>query len=328
MITKQTVKDARLISPDVPGIAVAGAALRDGKLVAFPSETVYGLGADATNDLAVAKIYSAKGRPTFNPLIVHVSSVEAAQRFATFDKRALTFCEEFCPGAVSVVLPRRADCSLSLLVSAGLDSVAIRIPSHHVAQAILQSSDVPIAAPSANPSGAVSPTRADHVLAGWPDPTNEGPQLVIDGGACAIGLESTVIDLTTTTPTLLRPGGLSLEEIEDKIGQISVAIHDDEAPKSPGMLSRHYAPETPVLLNASRDSAGGIYIGFGPGDAQARFNLSITGDLLEAAANLFSLLRKVDKLGKKSISVAPIPTSGLGLAINDRLSRAALRDIE
>jgi len=326
VIKRQPKDDYRLISADAPGITAASKALRDGDLVAFPSETVYGLGAEATNDLAVAKIYTAKGRPTFNPLIVHVPSVEAAQRYVVFDDRARRFCEEFCPGAVSVVLPRRPDCTLSLLVSAGLESVAIRIPNHPVAQAVLIESNVPIAAPSANPSGAVSPTRADHVLAGWPDPDKEGPKFVIDGGNCSIGLESTVIDLSTAAPTLLRPGGISIEDIEQKIGPIAIAIHDDDAPKSPGMLSRHYAPETPIRLNTSDDNQDAVYIGFGPGDANAEFNLSVSGDLQEAAANLFSMLRQVDLLGKEMIAVAPIPTSGLGLAINDRLSRAALRD--
>ncbi len=318
--------DRRVLSSAPGSLEIAGSALRQGQLVAFPSETVYGLGADATNDLAVAQIYAAKGRPSFNPLIVHVPSVEIAKEYVVFDDRALAFCTAFCPGAISVVLPRRANSDLSLLVSAGLDSVAIRIPVHPIAQDLLKAAEVPVAAPSANPSGAVSPTCAEHVIDGWPVPDDTGPQYIIDGGACSVGLESTVIDLSTPTPTLLRPGGISREDIEKEIGPVSLATHDDTAPKSPGMLSRHYAPNTPVILNAT-DNTDGVYIGFGPADEHAKYNLSTTGDLKEAAANLFSLLRTVDNLGQTSIAIAPIPTDGLGLAINDRLSRAALRDI-
>jgi len=320
-----TQSDDRLVGPDAAGIAAAGSALRNGKLVAFPSETVYGLGADATNDNAVAAIYAAKGRPTFNPLIVHVASVGAARQFVEFDERAERLCAQFCPGALSLVLPRRADCSLSLLVSAGLDSVAIRIPSHPVAQALLRQCQLPIAAPSANRSGAVSPTRASHVLAGWPDPQADGPALIIDGGACAIGVESTVIDLTTPTTTLLRPGGIALEEIEALVGPVVIATSDDNAPKSPGMLARHYSPDTPVYLNATGGKDGGLFLAFGANDGGSSYNLSPQRNLREAAANLFSLLRRLDALGANSISVAPIPNHGLGRAINDRLSRAATR---
>ncbi len=317
------IGDGRLLSSSPQDIKKASISLRKGDLVAFPSETVYGLGADATNDLAVAKIYSAKGRPTFNPLIVHVASVEMAQRYVIFDERADALCHQFCPGALSVVLPRKPESPLSLLVSAGLQSVAIRVPSHPVAQRLLRACQLPIAAPSANPSGAVSPTKPAHVVSGWPDHGRVGPDFIIDGGACPIGVESTVIDLTTTTPVLLRPGGLSLEELEKHLGPITRASPNNTAPKSPGMLSRHYAPETPVFLNATRSRPGGLYLGFGSIDEQPAFNLSPAGDLSEAAANLFALLRHMDSLNAKSISVAPIPARGLGMAINDRLARAA-----
>ena len=323
MTTPSAHQDDRLIAPDVQGIEAAARALKDGKLVAFPSETVYGLGADATNDHAVTAIYAAKDRPTFNPLIVHVASVEAAKRYVEFDDRAQRLCDAFCPGALSLVLPRRPGSRLSLLVSAGLDSVAIRIPSHPIAQALLTACQLPIAAPSANPSGAVSPTQASHVLNGWPDLTKEGPLLIIDGGPCAIGLESTVLDLTTPTPALLRPGGISLEEIEALIGRVTIATSDDNTPKSPGMLSRHYAPDTPVRLNAIETQADELFLGFGPDHADKKFNLSLKGDLAEAAANLFSTLRLLDSLNANSIAIAPIPNHGLGRAINDRLSRAA-----
>ena len=222
-----------------------------------------------------------------------------------------------------MVLPRRADSPLSLLVSAGLDSVAIRIPNHPIAQALLKACQLPIAAPSANPSGGVSPTKASHVLSGWPDPTKKGPSFVIDGGSCPIGLESTVLDLTTPTPTLLRPGGISLEQIESLIGPVSIATSDDNTPKSPGMLSRHYAPDTPVRLNVTDSKTGEVFLGFGPDHADEKYNLSPKGDLAEAAANLFSTLRLLDGLNATSIAVAPIPDHGLGRAINDRLFRAA-----
>lgn len=315
--------DNRLLRPDKQGVQTAAQALKGGKLVAFPSETVYGLGADATNDNAVAAIYAAKGRPTFNPLIVHVPSVEAARQYVLFDKRAERLCDAFCPGALSLVLPRREDSPLSLLVSAGLDSVAMRIPSHPIAQQLLSACGRPVAAPSANPSGAVSPTAPLHVLNGWPDPEQEGPLYIIDGGACAIGLESTVLDLTTPTATLLRPGGVSLEEIEPIIGPVAIAMNDDTAPKSPGMLSRHYAPKTPVRLNAKSAVPGELFLGFGPDDLNTAYNLSPKGNLNEAAANLFSFLRRLDDLAATSIAIAPIPNTGLGLAINDRLKRAA-----
>lgn len=317
--------EPRLLKADARGLELAAQALRGGKLVAFPSETVYGLGGDATNDKTVARIYAAKGRPSFNPLIVHLPSVEAAEKFALFDERAYTLCEHFCPGALTLVLPRHPDNRLSLLVSAGLDSVAVRIPSHPIAQSLLKACDIPIAGPSANRSGAVSPTSAGHVLDGWPDPEMEGPAFVVDGGDCEVGVESTVIDLTTPRATLLRPGGVSLEDIDGLIGSVDIATHNDTSPKSPGMLSRHYSPNTPVFLNAKHARENGVFLGYGPNCNDPTCNLSESGNLSEAAANLFAMLRHLDTLNAASISVAPIPNNGLGLAINDRLQRAASR---
>jgi L-threonylcarbamoyladenylate synthase len=324
VISQPYSTDSRLIKPNNSGIEAAALALYKGQLVAFPTETVYGLGANAKNDTAVASIYSAKGRPTFNPLIVHVPSIEAALQYVEIDDRARKILNTFCPGALSFILPRRNDSPLSLLVSAGLDSVAIRIPAHPTAQALLNICQLPIAAPSANISGAVSPTTASHVLNGWPDLDNIGPSLVIDGSNCSIGLESTVLDLTTPFITLLRPGGVSLEDIETAIGPVVISINDDTSPKSPGMLSRHYAPNTPIRLNAETVNKNEIFLGFGSGGPQTQYNLSPTGDLAEAAANLFSALRQIDNLKAVSIAVAPIPLTGLGLAINDRLTRATL----
>ncbi len=322
-MTSQTLNpDNRLTRPNTSGIEAAALALSAGQLVAFPTETVYGLGANAENDTAVASIYSAKRRPTFNPLIVHLPSVEAALRYVVIDDRAQKLFNIFCPGAMSFILPRRKDSSLSLLVSAGLNTVAIRIPDHPIAQALLNSCQLPIAAPSANISGTVSPTSALHVLNGWPNPDSTGPSLVIDGPNCTIGLESTVLDLTTPTVTLLRPGGVSLEYIEAAIGPVVISTKEDTAPKSPGMLSRHYAPNTPIRLNAKTVNKSEVFLGFGTSGPQTKYNLSPTGNLIEAAANLFSALRHLDNLNAFSIAVAPIPYTGLGLAINDRLARA------
>ena len=315
--------DKRVIKPNTTGIDAAAKALSAGDLVAFPTETVYGLGADATNNTAVASIYSAKGRPSFNPLIVHVASIEAAAEHVKIDARAQNICNLFCPGALTLVLPKRNNSPLSFLVSAGLDSVAIRVPAHPIAKALLMACTLPIAAPSANTSGAVSPTTAPHVQNSWPDPTLVGPTLIIDGGGCVIGLESTVLDLTTQTATLLRPGGVSREDIEAAIGPIKIATNDDTAPKSPGMLSRHYAPNTPVRLNATTAYENEIFLGFGQDGPESPYSLSPSADLSEAAANLFATLRHLDELKARTIAVAPIPHTGIGLAINDRLTRAA-----
>lgn len=301
-------------------IAKAAQVLRDGGLVALPTETVYGLGGDATNDHAVAAIFAAKNRPTFNPLISHVHDLAAAEKLAVLDDRARALAARFWPGPLTMVLPRRADGeAISLLASAGLDSVAIRMPAHPVALALLKAFGRPVAAPSANPSGGVSPTTAGHVADGLTGKVD----VILDGGPCRVGVESTVLDLTTATPTLLRPGGITLEQLRAELGAVAVADgHDETSPKSPGMLLSHYAPSLPVRLNAPQAEEGELLLGFGPAPGAAA-NLSERGDLAEAAANLFALLRSLDRPGYRGIAVMPIPDQGLGLAINDRLRRAA-----
>lgn len=311
---------------DDAAIAAAAEALREGDLVAFPTETVYGLGADATNERAVARIFEAKGRPHFNPLIVHVPGLAEAERIAVLDDRAHRLARRFWPGALTLVLPRRDDAGLSKLVSAGLDTVAVRVPAHPLAEKLLTAVGRPIAAPSANRSGAVSPTRAVHVAGSLPSPEAGGPAIILDSGPCAIGLESTVVDLSGADAALLRPGGIAVEEIEAEIGALAGGGDDDTAPKSPGMMSRHYAPATPLRLDAAAAGPGEALVGFGPtAPADAAANLSPTGDLLEAAANLFEILHRLDAEAHASIAVMPVPYEGLGLAINDRLERAARR---
>ncbi len=292
--------------------------LRDGKLVAFPTETVYGLGADATNDRAVAAIFEAKNRPSFNPLIVHLPDVAAAEAFVTFSDEARTLADAFWPGPMSLVLPLRGDVGLSDLVTAGLDTVAIRVPAHPLAQALLREVGLPIAAPSANPSGKISPTTAAHVL----DGLSGRIAAVVDGGQCGVGLESSIFGGDPIT--LLRPGGISREAAEGALGRALAQGGGLAKPNAPGQLASHYAPDAGIRLNveAKQDVA---HLGFGTGTAD--LNLSPTGNLTEAAANLFSMLRKMDALtqaaGADHFTVAPIPQHGLGLAINDRLTRAA-----
>ena len=308
------------------GIARAAEALRAGKLVAFPTETVYGLGADATNDRAVAAVFAAKGRPSFNPLIVHTATAEHAEGLARFNEAAGTLAATLWPGPLTLVLPRTADCPVSLLASAGLESLAIRVPAHPKAKALLSAADRPIVAPSANPSGRISPTTAQHVVEGL----NGAVDLVVAGGRCEIGIESTVLDLTGDTPALLRPGAVTREVLEDLIGPVALPADEPaggEARKSPGQLTRHYAPTVPVRLGADGPHDGEAYLAFGPTlGHRAALNLSATGDLNEAAANLFAMLRALDGDGHAGIAVAPIPEEGLGVAINDRLRRAAAAD--
>lgn len=300
-------------------ISAAAQYLREGRLVAFPTETVYGLGANALDDTAVAGIYAAKNRPNFNPLIVHVKNIEHAKRYVVFNALAEKLAAAFWPGALTLVLPRKADCPLSLLVSAGLDSVAIRVPAHPLAQKLLEACDLPLAAPSANRSGRVSPTTAAHVEEELADKV----AMILDGGACKVGVESTVLDTTADTPTLLRPGSVTLEQLEAVVGR--VALSGGGNIKSPGMLESHYAPNAQIRLNADgTQEIGEALLGFGSrAPLHAVLNLSKTGDLTEAAANLFSMLRELDKDGAKIIAVMPIPEEGLGVAINDRLKRAA-----
>lgn len=306
-------------------IARAGSLLREGRLVAFPTETVYGLGADATNDRAVASIFETKGRPSFNPLIVHVPGMEEAARHAHFTPEAEALARAFWPGGITLVLPRRKETPISLLVSAGLDTVALRAPAHAVAQALLRAADRPVAAPSANASGEVSPTQAAHVMASLGG--RGALALVLDGGACPLGLESTVVGFPAGgTPTLLRPGAIAREEIEAVLGAKLAeadAASGEEGRSSPGQLASHYAPKAPMRLGARRVEEGEILLGFGP-SAEAALNLSPSGDLREAAANLFAMLRALDELARgRTIAVMPVPEKGLGEAINDRLRRAA-----
>jgi L-threonylcarbamoyladenylate synthase len=304
------------------GIAEAARLIKAGEVVAFPTETVYGLGADATNDAAVARIFAVKGRPSFNPLIVHVADIATAQRLVRWNDRADELAAHFWPGALTLVLERRPDCPLSLLVSAGLPSVAVRLPAHGIAGALIAAAGCPIAAPSANASGAMSPTSAAHVALSL----GAKIPLIVDGGPCKIGLESTVIDLTGDVPILLRPGGVALEAIETAMGRsIPSALDDDDHPKSPGMLARHYAPRAPLRLDAVSAEPGETLLGFGPTAPTGAINLSAGGNLEEAAANLFALLHRLDERASR-IAVMPIPDTGLGRAINDRLRRAAKRD--
>jgi L-threonylcarbamoyladenylate synthase len=296
----------------------AAALIHAGRLVAFPTETVYGLGADATQDRAVAAIFAAKGRPAFNPLIAHVLDAAEARRHVVWTETAERLASRFWPGPLTLVLPRIAHCRLSLLASAGLDTAAVRAPSHPIARDLIAAAAVPIAAPSANRSGAISPTRPEHVV----ESLGDAVDLVLDGGACEVGLESTVLDLTTPRPTLLRPGGTTREAIEALIGAVDdgPAIGVAGALHSPGQLESHYAPRAAVRLNATSAEPGETLLGFGP--IAGTLNLSPSGDLVEAAANLFAMLRALDTTGTPRIAVAPIPERGLGMAINDRLRRA------
>jgi L-threonylcarbamoyladenylate synthase len=314
--------NATIIPATPEAIARAAEVLRGGQLVAFPTETVYGLGGDATSDAAVAAIFAAKGRPRFNPLIVHVPSLAEAEAIAVFGVPAREAAQHFWPGPLTLVLPRRAEGGISLLACAGLDTVAVRVPAHPVAQALLRAVSRPLAAPSANRSGHVSPTTAAHVDA----ELRERVALILDGGSCAVGLESTVLDLSTTEPHLLRPGGVTLEALAAVLGPVTVGGNDPAAPRSPGQLASHYAPDLPLRMNAVASRPGEALLAFGPnvpsGFAEV-LNLSPSGELTEAAANLFAMLRRLDRPELTGIAVMPIPKEGLGRAINDRLRRAA-----
>ncbi len=313
------------LAPDEAGLARACALLRTGALVAFPTETVYGLGGDATNERAVAAIFGAKGRPRFNPLISHYHSAEAAFSDGRADGRAERLAAAFWPGPLTLVLPRRPDARVALLAGAGLETLAVRVPSHPLARALLAALPVPLAAPSANRSGAVSPTTAAHVLA------ELGGRIaaVIDGGSCAVGVESTVVDLSGPAPRLLRPGGVPREAIEALIGPLASPPAGGAAIRAPGMLASHYAPRLPLRLEAARVGADEALLAFGPPlpGAGAVFQLSAAGDLAEAAARLFAGLRWLDEEGARrglaAIAAMAVPAHGLGAAINDRLARAA-----
>jgi len=309
----------RTLFPSPDGMAEAARVLQSGALVAFPTETVYGLGGDARSDMAVARIFEAKDRPRFNPLIVHVPDLAAARRIARFDDRALTLAAAFWPGPLTLVLPLLAEAGLSALVAAELPSVAIRVPAHPVAQALLAAFGGPLAAPSANLSGRVSPTRAAHVAEGLSGRISA----ILDGGPCSVGVESTIVGLDGPA-RLLRPGGIALEVVEALLGApLSVAADAPERPSSPGQLASHYAPGARLRLQVTTPEPEEIHIGFGTGPAP--LTLSATGNLVEAAANLFHHLREADRLAGIGgrITVAPVPDTGLGRAINDRLRRAA-----
>lgn len=310
-------------NPPADTIAKAVQFIRAGRLVAFPTETVYGLGADATDDVAVAEIFAVKGRPQFNPLIVHVDSVAMAQRFVAWSKTADKLADKFWPGPLTLVLARLSDSKISLLASAGGDTLGVRLPAHPLARALIAQAGVPLAAPSANRSGAVSPTLAAHVR----EELGDDVPIILDGGACAVGIESTVVDISGEIPALLRPGFVTREQLEEVLGR-KVVTHDDPSGmlKSPGLLLTHYAPKLPVRLNVTEPHAREALLAFGPNvpkGAKTIINLSETSDLKEAAARLFASLRALDKPEYSTIAVMPIPHDGLGAAINDRLTRAA-----
>lgn len=319
-----TTGAANIRAADEDAIADAAALIRGGQLVAFPTETVYGLGADATNDGAVAGIFAAKGRPRFNPLIVHYAAAEGLAADTEADPRAARLAAEFWPGPLTIVLRRHESTRLSLLVSAGLDTVAVRVPGNDIARTLIAAAETPIAAPSANRSGDISPTTAAHVARSL----GARPAMILDGGPTTVGIESTVVDLTCGQPALLRPGAVTADSIEACIGPIAKAADEAKgAPRrSPGRLDRHYAPRHPLRINATAPRPGEALLAFGPqvppGGAVTR-NLSPGGDLVEAAAKLFAMLHELDSMAIEGIAVMPIPEAGLGAAINDRLVRAS-----
>lgn len=302
-------------------LAVAAKLLRSGGLVAFPTETVYGLGADATSDAAVAKIYSVKRRPTFNPLIAHVENRAAAEVQGIFTREAAMLAEAFWPGPLTLVLPLAPGATVSELARAGLASVALRVPAHPVARSLLAATGLPLAAPSANLSGRLSPVTAAHVR----EDLDGAIDAIIDAGSATVGLESTIISCLDQQPQLLRPGGISRAAIETMLGRPLVIHTSADAPRAPGMLASHYAPRARLRLEATRLKAGEAGLDFGGafGKGANILDLSPARDLTEAAANLFHHLRSLDRGDYATIAVAPIPASGLGEAINDRLRRAA-----
>lgn len=309
-------------TPTAAAIARAAKALADGELVAFPTETVYGLGADATNPEAVARIYEVKGRPRFNPLIAHVSDMSAAQTHAEFNATAHALGGAFWPGPLTLVLNKHASSPICDLVSAGLDTIAVRVPSAEIAKKLLRAADCPVAAPSANVAGHVSPTTAQHVL----DDLGDKPAIILDGGATAHGLESTVVDASGPEPLLLRPGAVARTELEQVLGRgLGNPVQSDQ-PASPGQLASHYAPNANLRLKVKAVRPGEALLAFGAPVPKTRgpcVNLSKSGDLREAAIRFFSALRALDAMDCATIAVMPIPDEGLGEAINDRLRRAA-----
>ena len=318
MLGSNPQRKGRILPADALAVAEAATVLRDGGIVAVPTETVYGLAADASNANAVAKIYAAKGRPDFNPLIVHVPDVEAAEAIAHFDDTAAALADRFWPGSLTLVLPMKADAKIAPAVTAGLPTIALRCPSHPVMQALLLASGLVVAAPSANRSGAISPTTAAHVAASLGD----AAPLIIDAGACRAGLESTIVAVRADGWQILRPGPITASEIEAALG-IPPLDQSEAGIEAPGQLASHYAPTKPVRLNADTAKSDEWHIGFGAisGDE----NLSTHGNLAEAAANLFAALHRADASDRLAIAVAPVVSEGIGVAINDRLQRAASR---
>jgi L-threonylcarbamoyladenylate synthase len=305
-------------------IAAAVAALRAGELVALPTETVYGLAADAANGTAVAHIFHAKGRPRFNPLICHVADIAMARRCGTFDTQAQNLAEKFWPGPLTLVVALQSGAAVHPLVTAGLQTVAVRVP-RGPARDVIAGFGGPLAAPSANRSGQVSPTRAEHVIA----ELGEAVALVLDAGPCEVGLESTIVGLAGDRPRLLRPGGIAAEEIEAVLGTKLARVSKEDRIAAPGMLASHYAPRLPVRINATSVAPEEALLAFGNAEIKGQDraaivrNLSLAGNLVEAASNLFSFLHELDASGASAIAVAPIPEHGLGEAINDRLRRAS-----
>ena len=331
------MKPAPISDADASLVDKAVSLWRAGALVAFPTETVYGLGADATNAQAVAKIYTVKERPRFNPLIVHVADIATAKRYVQWNTHAEQLAAAFWPGALTLVLKRKPDTPIADLVSAGGDTIAIRVPGHRLAQALLRAFDGGIAAPSANRSGRISPTLAAHVRSELGD----APALIIDGGACEVGLESTVVDVSGENAMLLRLGSITHAMIEEVIKDTltpTLSLSEGEGGtrasgrvnilKSPGQLEKHYAPNLPIRINAQEVKTDEALLAFGAsplkGAAQT-INLSPTANLIEAAANLFAALRELDDPRYRAIAVMPVPNEGIGEAINDRLQRAAVR---
>jgi L-threonylcarbamoyladenylate synthase len=314
---------ARVRTADAAGIAEAARLIRDGGLVAFPTETVYGLGADATNAAAVARLYAAKGRPSFNPLIAHVADAEAAMREGTFSSQARKLAARFWPGPLTLVVPVAETSRICDLARAGLSSIGLRVPAHPTAHALLAKVQRPVAAPSANRSGHVSPVSPEHVLEDLGDKID----LVLDGGPSNVGIESTIVACLNERPRLLRPGGIAREQIEDVLGAKVVVIYGraEGGPIAPGMLHSHYAPRAALRLEATALEPGEAGLDFGgrfaPGENV--LDLSARGDTVEAAANLYSYLRRLDASGAQTVAVAPMPARGLGEAIRDRLKRAA-----
>jgi L-threonylcarbamoyladenylate synthase len=318
MFGSNTLGNGWVLPADDAAITAAMELLRSGQIVAIPTETVYGLAADASNADAVAKIYAAKGRPDFNPLIVHVADQSAAENLAEFSSMAHQLAQAYWPGPLTLVLPLRTDADIAGAVTAGLPTIALRCPAHPVMQALLKKTGLNLAAPSANKSGGISPTRAEHVLAGL----GGAVPMILDGGPCSAGLESTIVAVREHGWQILRPGPVTAADIERVLGTKPLAASGDDI-EAPGQLASHYAPSKLVRLNAIQPEPGEWHIGFGA--IEGNDNLSASGDLAQAAANLFDALHRADASAALSISVAPIPHEGIGVAINDRLQRASIR---